>query len=148
MVEQRISVVLSNPSSTLDEEEKKKKVVVHGPSMASGIILAGLGLATIGFGTRFIIRSMPTLGKKMAEAVNNVGQIDGKALAHSRYYKGGFEPKMTKREAGLILNLSPNADPVKVKAAYKKMMLANHPDRGGSPYISAKLSEAKDLLDK
>lgn len=32
--------------------------------------------------------------------------------------------------------------------AYKKMMLTNHPDRGGSPYISAKLSEAKDLLDK
>jgi hypothetical protein len=35
-----------------------------------------------------------------------------------------------------------------VMAAYKKMMLLNHPDLGGSTLISHKINEAKDMLTK
>lgn len=55
---------------------------------------------------------------------------------------------MTKREASLILGVSPTANKAKVKEQFKKVMSANHPDRGGSPYIAAKVNEAKDLLEK
>jgi DnaJ family protein C protein 19 len=55
---------------------------------------------------------------------------------------------MTRREAGLILGVSPGAPRTKVKEQFKKVMSANHPDRGGSPYIAAKVNEAKELLEK
>ena len=37
---------------------------------------------------------------------------------------------MTKREAGLILGVSPAANKMRVKEAHKRIMLLNHPDRG------------------
>jgi hypothetical protein len=47
-----------------------------------------------------------------------------------KYYKGGFENNMSKREAYLILGLSSRASEEEVKNAHKKLMLLNHPDSG------------------
>ncbi|KAL7909648.1 hypothetical protein GGI35DRAFT_390742 [Trichoderma velutinum] len=65
------------------------------------------------------------------------------------FYKGGFEPRMTKKEASLILSLSERSiTKDKVRKAHRTLMLLNHPDRGGSPYLATKVNEAKELLDK
>ncbi|XP_057325958.1 mitochondrial import inner membrane translocase subunit TIM14 [Microplitis mediator] len=116
--------------------------------MASTAVVAGIGLAVIGFTGRYILKSMPTLSKRMAEAYKTLPKLDSQSLANSKYYKGGFEATMTKREASLILGVSPTANKAKVKERFKKVMSANHPDRGGSPYIAAKVNEAKDLMEK
>ena len=62
------------------------------------------------------------------------------------YYKGGFLPDMTRREAAQILGLRESAPVERVRAAHRKLMIANHPDAGGSPYLAAKVNEAKDMM--
>jgi DnaJ family protein C protein 19 len=65
------------------------------------------------------------------------------------FYKGGFEPKMTKKEASLILDLSDRKlSKEKIRKNHRALMLANHPDRGGSPYLASKVNEAKEFLEK
>lgn len=39
---------------------------------------------------------------------------NSESFANSKYYKGGFDPKMNKREAALILGVSPTASKGKV----------------------------------
>ena len=70
--------------------------------------------------------------------------INGKA-----FYTGGFGQKMTAREALQILNLKEtNLSKMKLKEHHRKLMMANHPDKGGSSFLATKVNEAKDFLEK
>ncbi|CAN7992207.1 unnamed protein product [Ixodes hexagonus] len=113
--------------------------------MASSLVTAGLALAAVSFTGRAVLRSSQAWSKILQQSWKSLPTSD--SLLGSRYYKGGFEVKMNKREAGLILGVSSTASRSKLKDAHKRVMLLNHPDRGGSPYLAAKINEAKDLLD-
>nr|GMC79302.1 mitochondrial import inner membrane translocase subunit TIM14-1 [Ipomoea batatas] len=63
-----------------------------------------------------------------------------------KFYEGGFQPKMTRREAALILGVRESTPTDKVKEAHRRVMVANHPDAGGSHYLASKINEAKDVL--
>ncbi|KAF8486122.1 hypothetical protein DFH94DRAFT_623005 [Russula ochroleuca] len=69
--------------------------------------------------------------------------------AAEEWVKGGFKAKMDKKEALAILGLKDGPTlKLKLKDAHRHIMLSNHPDRGGAPYLASKINEAKDLLDK
>ncbi|KAF7312427.1 Mitochondrial import inner membrane translocase subunit TIM14 [Mycena indigotica] len=73
----------------------------------------------------------------------------GAKNAADQWVKGGFRAKMDRKEAVAILGLKDGPTlRNKLKDAHRTIMLANHPDRGGSPYLASKINEAKDLLDK
>lgn len=67
----------------------------------------------------------------------------------SKYFKGGFDSKMNTKEALMILNLNESTlSRKRLKEVHRRIMLANHPDKGGSPYLATKINEAKDFLEK
>ena len=53
---------------------------------------------------------------------------------------------MDRDEAYEILGVTPEASRAEIKKAHKKLMVGNHPDHGGSPYLAMKINRARDVL--
>ena len=53
---------------------------------------------------------------------------------------------MSVDEAREILGVGADADAAAIKAAHRRLMETNHPDRGGSNWIAARLNQARDRL--
>ncbi len=64
----------------------------------------------------------------------------------SSHKRSRSESGMTRDEAYRVLGLKSGASEHDIHAAYKKLMLNLHPDRGGTDYLAAKINEAKDAL--
>ncbi|EGF83901.1 hypothetical protein BATDEDRAFT_8120 [Batrachochytrium dendrobatidis JAM81] len=105
-------------------------------------VLVGAGIAAAALVGRAAIRAFKaTSGTSLAgDAIHSA---TGKP-----FLRGGFEPKMSRREAALLLGVKESPLKDKLKQAHRSIMLSNHPDRNGSPYLASKINEAKELLEK
>ena len=48
----------------------------------------------------------------------------------------------------IFVGISPSSSKERVRDIHKRIMLLNHPDKGGSPYLATKINEAKEYLEK
>ena len=139
------------------------------PRESTVILVGGLGVAGALMGINYSIEAWNAFQKSRAKQAADEekygtnsdsggasGTNDGEdttASGHStyyakRFYDGPFEEEMSKREAALILGVRESASAKRIKNAHRKLVILNHPDTGGSTYISTKLNEAKELLLK
>ncbi len=124
-------------------------------------LLVGLGVAGAAYAAKFGIQAAHKLAAN-PQAANNMraaaagfravgDRFSPQALSqHFAFMRGptakGFEPAMSRSEAAQILGVSERASKDDIKKAHRKIMLLNHPDRGGSPYIATKINSASELL--
>ena len=121
----------------------------------SSLILLGAGLTAVGVAGRFLIRKGAggAFGSGMSMVYSYLCAFYDVFLASFfnrkvfQAYKGGFEKQMSKSEACKILSVPMTSTPKQIREHHRRLMIANHPDKGGSPYIASKINEAKDLLD-
>merc|ERR1711907_418044 len=121
--------------------------------MGVNAFFVGAGAALAAWGMRAAIQSSGAIRAKAPEAAKVAGEAGGKAFgnmtkmfAWTNSYPGGFNGTLTRREAFQILGLREGSNRNKVREAHKKLMIANHPDSGGSPFIATKVNEAKDFI--
>ncbi|KAI8005837.1 Mitochondrial import inner membrane translocase subunit TIM14-1 [Camellia lanceoleosa] len=122
-----------NVQESVDANPNPVFILPSSAEMATPF-LAGLAIAAAALAGKYGIQAWQTLKTRPPKP------------RVRRFYDGGFQPTMTKREAALILGVRENATPDKVKEAHRRVMVANHPDAGGSHYLASKINEAKDVM--
>ena len=135
-------------------------------------IVVGLGATIIALTTKATIsayRQFLHLTPTMIATLNNIKLInysDGNFTSmnksdpryeHYRYLRNKypnrpFNDPMTEQEALLILGIEGddilNVDKKMSRDRYRRLMILNHPDKNGSQYLSQRINQAKDILDK
>ncbi|QWW21663.1 hypothetical protein CA7LBN_000409 [Candidozyma auris] len=116
-------------------------------------IVVGLGVTVAALTARAAIATAQRL-----ERTSNTSLKDSGAKAeHIRYLMGrfnntGFRDPMTENEALQVLGIEASEisrlDKNLLRSRYRKLMVMNHPDKNGSQYLSQKINEAKDVLEK
>ena len=120
--------------------------------MVAGVAL-GTGLVVIRASARAMARAK-TVSTINTASMKKTGftlsaDLLSKPIYGRNFIEGSFNPEMSKKEALDILGFGKSVKHVTeedVKKRHRKLMLLNHPDNGGSAYISSKINEAKDYL--
>ena len=148
--------------SIIPSSQQKREI--HSTRPKESLIAGGIGVLIFSVGANQLYKhfkspqsSLPTTPSSSTDKTStgtNTQQTSTQSQGFfasffaRNFYDGGFEDKMTKREAALILGVRESAKIERIKDAHRKILLLNHPDRGGSAFIAAKVNEAKDLLMK
>lgn len=81
-----------------------------------------------------------------AVALLVVGAASVAAARFRRSAPPPASPSMSRREAGALLGVAPDAAAAEVEAAYRRLMRRAHPDAGGTAGLAAQLNAARATL--
>ncbi len=138
-----LSMTLDHDTGAMDGEVLQGAMTGHWLSQLSDDALRELALELQADGESlqvfdaWIERMRPDLA---------VGGSSGQS-AHDRDRRPDRdESAMTRAKAFEILGLSEGASEDEIREAHRRLMMANHPDRGGSSWVAARINQAKDYL--
>ncbi|GAM22316.1 hypothetical protein SAMD00019534_054910, partial [Acytostelium subglobosum LB1] len=109
--------------------------------MATPFII-GLAVAGAAYATRGAIR----IASKIKADPRSIFNAGGSSATAMGSFTEGFATKMNKKEAAAVLGIEESADEKTIKEKHKKLMIRNHPDKGGSSYLATKVNEAKNVM--
>ena len=122
---------------------------------SSSLLAGSLSLAAAAVAGSYALRAYNAVNAPEGSAAGADAGGGGASASHKtwgaealarRFYRGPFEDTMSRREAALVLGVRESAAPERIRERYKKMLLLNHPDVGGSTFLAGKVNEAKDIL--
>ncbi len=94
----------------------------------------------------FVWRFMPVVMRYLPQLLSFFNSNKGYASTADTNTKR--PDTMTAEQAYKILGVSVSASREDIIMAHQKLMLKNHPDKGGSSYLAAQINQAKDYLLK
>lgn len=115
-------------------------------------LIIGAGIAAVAYGGKLLFESIAVSKEKAEQRSESDGETPEEepgvfsSIFKARFYEGGFEEKMTRKEAALILGVRESSDKKRIVNAHRKLAILNHPDSGGSTFLSAKINEAKEKM--
>lgn len=80
---------------------------------------------------------------RMGPQAEETGQEE---TASGRGTGGGEDSGMSVARAREVLGVGADADEKEIREAHRRLMLANHPDHGGSSWLATQINLAKDVL--
>eukprot|EP00750_Incisomonas_marina_P028716 INCI6855.1.p1 GENE.INCI6855.1~~INCI6855.1.p1 ORF type:complete len:177 (-),score=25.76 INCI6855.1:80-610(-) len=136
--------------SSFDEQRQERSLAqeqqrsIHTTAKQdSTVVLLGGVAAAVGFiALHYAVEGVTAIQEKRSKGE----PIFARSKYGMKFYEGGFEDEMTRREAALILGVRESADKKRVQKAYRRLLTLNHPDAGGSTFLATKINEAKDML--
>ena len=136
---------------TRSKGDERKKMIFWGIIVSLGAILAILAVTGhLNIITAAIAGLVALLPRAMQFArylpfINRLYQQSNQQHQQAQTPPPGKQA-MSPDEAREVLGLRPGHTKDDLIQAHRRMMQKNHPDRGGSDYLAAKINKAKDTL--